>query len=814
MTPAQKAPLRVAVAVDDPEHEEASAIVEWLARSAGVEALHCAPSAVAELEADVVWLHGVRSFALEALGPRGPDLLSRGRVLLTGGAAVLPAAGGIDDTPPNESGRTTWPDAPDEDGLPPVRGHASLRGHPLFDGLGHAPLTSAPRPGEEHTMVAYVLPTWPARAHVVAVERTRTGIRRRRATIWEYDRPEGRTLCIGGFLPFHSQVTAMRANTERLARNALARAAAVPRPTDRGETWMPPAVSAREDPKLAMPDLPPLEEPLGTLEFRLRTTGPVSDDTPFSVAGRRAFAAGGVARGIDEVWAHPVRVAIRPRIPGAEAESFAITPVGLERKLGVGSAEVIERVVVPRDSPVCVIEWLSATRVAEVEIGWTCDLRLAPPYPPGALGALRWRRCARGLVVAGSGEDRAVFVFSAPPALLDIVDVSDGDRAEVRVRARVDLRPGVSLRLAIVGGAGDTLIRRALAAADRPHAITRARRGHAERLMTQRLALDAPDPAAGQAIEWAKQRLDARLVEGPGVGRSLVDGYDSHRAAARFAGPEAARAALTCLAAGDFRTARDVLSFLGKHQDPSGRVLRECTTSGVARHDEPDATPLYLLLAARYLAWTGDLGFLRREWPRILRAHEGCRASESPETQSAGGATLALALPELADAAEAIGERGVAEKLRGTHGAAGLPTAAPYDPADCGPPRITDLVHGILGAEPDATRGRLVLRPVPPPSWHRFRVSGLAVGDTSVTLDYRRSDAVHTFRLVQDRGAAPLQLILEASLPGSGLRSAIVDGVAAALDARRDRDRIVVPVQVVLDHAREVALEMAQARQK
>ncbi len=819
MTGGDRAPLRVAFAADAPGHDEVTAIAGWLGRAPGIEPEQVSLFEAAARGADVVWIHGVQPIPLEALGRRGPALLQRGRVLLTGGAAGLPAAAGVDEVAPNDIGRAPWPGTADDEGLPPIRGHASLRGHPLFDGLGHAPLTCAPRPGEEHTLVTHVFPSWPARGRVLAVERSRSAIRRGRATIWEYAGTEGRTLCIGGFLPFQSEDAALRSNVERLAGNALARASTVASPDEQAATWAPPVISALEDRTLAMPELPLLEEPLGTLEFRLRKTGPAADDAPFTVAGRRAFAAGGAARGIDEVWAHPVRLAVRPRIAAAAAETLTVTPVGLERRLRVGETEIHEHVVVPREGPVCVIEWLSRTRPADVEIGWTCDLRLAGPYPPGALGGLRWRKAARGLVVAGAGEERAVFAFSAAPDSFEVDDASEQDRPLVRVRARTRLRPGVPLRLAIVGGGGDALIRRALSAANRPHTITRARHAHAERLMTERLALDAPDPAAVQAVEWAKQRLDACLVEAPGVGRSLVTGYGSApdapgdaRApvATAFAGAEAARAALMCLAVGDFRAARDVLAFLGRHQDASGRVPRECTTSGVTRYDAPEATPLYLLLAARYLSWTGDLRFLRGEWRRVLRAYEACLAIGSREMESVAAGILAAALPELADAAEAIGERGAAVELRGTPGRADR--GASKQAAIPGSSGIATLIHDILGAEPDAARGRLVLRPVPPPDWSRFRVSGLAVGDTSVGLDYRRSETTHTFRLTQARGAAPIQLILEPSLPGGGLRSAVVDGVPAELDARRARDRIVVPVQVVLDHAREVVLETNDRR--
>ncbi|MBW3551921.1 MAG: hypothetical protein KY466_00350 [Gemmatimonadetes bacterium] len=818
----EEAALRVVFTTDAPGHDEAKAIAAWLGAAPGVKARAVALDEALAAEADVVWIHGVRPVRLEALGKAAPDALLGGGVLLTGGAATLPAAAGVDSAAPNEVGRSPWPEGPDDDGLPPLRGHAAFRSHPLFDRLGPTAITSEPAAGEEHTRVAYVLPLWPARGRVVAVERSRLRIHADRATIWEYDGAAGRTICIGGFLPLHGRGEAARASAGILAANALRRAArggtaadagrAEPRSGEAGE-WRRPEGAAAEDRALSMPELPLLEDALGSLDFRLRATGPAEGDGAFHVAGRRAFAAGGAARGLDEIWAHPVRLAAGLRLRGAVGEASTVTPVGMERQLRLGDATVLERLVVPREAPACVVEWLSRSRSVDVEVGWTCDLRLAAPYPAGWQGPLRWRRAPRGVVVAG-GEERVVFAFSTPPESLEVRDVSGEGRPLVRIRARVRLEARKPVRLAIAGAAGDAALRRALGAADRTSAMSRSRAAHTERLLSERLSLECADTAAVQALEWSKHRLDACLAEAPGVGRSLLGGYGSSPDApddaatpvgARFHGPAAARGALACLAVGDPRSARDVLSFLGRHLDARGRVLHECSTSGVARHDDPSATPLYLLLVARYLAWTGDLPFVRAEWPRTLSAYDAAVRLFPEGGGGAGADVLGGALAELGEAAESIGERGAAVELRQ---AAARRGGAPWQAElGVGSP-VTSLVHGVLRAEPDATRGRLVLRPEPPSAWPRFRVSGLRVGDAEVGVGYRRLGATHTFRLSQGRGATPLRVILEPALPGERLTAAAVDGEAAELDAHRRGDRLVVPVQVVLDHEREVVLEI------
>ena len=146
------------------------------------------------------------------------------------------------------------------------------------------------------------------------------------------------------------------------------------------------------------------------------------------------------------------------------------------------------------------------------------------------------------------------------------------------------------------------------------------------------------DPALREALSWAAYRLASYRVHVPGLGTCLVAGYgrsrpghfgDGRPGYAWFFGRDACWTALACLAIGGFVRARETLQFLGRHQDISGKILHECTTSGVVHYDAADSTPLYLLLAARYHSVTGDGATLEREWSRIVKAYEFCLSTDS-----------------------------------------------------------------------------------------------------------------------------------------------------------------------------------------
>jgi hypothetical protein len=115
------------------------------------------------------------------------------------------------------------------------------------------------------------------------------------------------------------------------------------------------------------------------------------------------------------------------------------------------------------------------------------------------------------------------------------------------------------------------------------------------------------------------------------------------------------------------------------------------------------------------------------------------------------------------------------------------------------------FVHETLGAEPDATRHRLRLQPLPEP----LHVTQLPFADGAISLDVGVAPAQVTCRIEQESGAIPITVLLEPRLASTPLR-AWVDGQLAELQPRQHPGGgIVVPVQLVLDAARTLRLDLA-----
>jgi hypothetical protein len=208
----------------------------------------------------------------------------------------------------------------------------------------------------------------------------------------------------------------------------------------------------------------------------------------------------------------------------------------------------------------------------------------------------------------------------------------------------------------------------------------------------------------------------------------------------------------------------------------------------------------HTLLAARHYLWTGDDTTFRGELAKILPALH----TFEPFAE----------LVDVADALESIGatteanvarERGSsAERRLLTNWEAGncdiLPAANAAD-------TTLAFVHGMLGARPDAPRGRLRLR-ICLPDWIDYMVvHNLRVGDAMLSLRYARETNNIRYQIDQFAGAMPVRLIFEPTFT-QPIQSVDVDGVTASLSLQHDGDRIVAPIQLMLDDARLVSIQL------
>jgi len=985
--------LRVGYVADQGLEEDAAWL--WLAAQKGIRArpFRAAVAAAAIGDSDVIWVHAASPLRLpeprrlEAFAAQG------GGLLLTLRAAELVGPMRLESAPPNDLRRAVWRHDADEwwlpelrsmSAFPHVRGIATYGPHPLVAGLHNGTYCWAPTEEEEYSWACYGGGARPVEGRAVGVERAYIVQNADRVVAWEYEVGRGRALCIGAFVHFAAPDPLLRRQLEVLVDNALRAVAPGDGRTPRAR-WPLPGRSAAPSEALALPEpldlagrLPePGDDPVAI-------EGAVAGDEPWDLAGRRQLVVGREAAGIREIWTHPHRAVSDWEVlvggAAAPAGEVHVSADAVRRVLRAGRQRVEETTFVALEHPVTVVEYrsLRARREAgpcdepPLELRLGLDLRRMWPFPAGCGGNLRFRAASGGRValVESEGGDGVVALFLSRPAS---VALEAAPRGAPAVRCVVTAPLDAPLRVAVVGGADRDDLSRSLRALQRLGigGLARQRLQRAQTVREARLAVRTGDAAVDRAFEWAKRRLDLFVADTPGVGRSLLAGYaastpgwgEARPGYAWYFGRDACWASFALLAAGEFSVVRQVLRFLGDRQDVTGKVLHEATTSGQFHYDAADSTPLYLLLVARYLAWTNDTAFLASLWPRVERAYAFCLSTDSDgdglienarvghgwiESGPLGGAAVTLylaaiwraaleglsrvaaalgdarlqadcsaraaragaaiedrfydeargryaldlradgsrtfrdtalvAVPLLLDALNPARARGIVDTLAGGLSAPwGVRMLAAGDPlfqptgyhrgavwplftgwaslaeyrhgrgaagfahllanarlafarqkgafdevldgseercaGVCGDQAwsasmvIQPLVEGLLGVEPDAPRGRLVVAPQLPEEWDRLDVDGLRCGGSILDLQLRRrgADLVFGLRLVEGE---PLAVSLEPRLAAAPAR-VVLDGrdVSPSLSAWSGGLRAAVGFELTGEHEVRVVTE-------
>lgn len=208
----------------------------------------------------------------------------------------------------------------------------------------------------------------------------------------------------------------------------------------------------------------------------------------------------------------------------------------------------------------------------------------------------------------------------------------------------------------------------------------------------------------------------------------------------------------------------------------------------------------YLLIVARHFLWSGEDNVLREQLGRI--------DGELPQAEPF------VELHELAIALESIGATAEASAVRtrsanaqrrilpdwDAHDCNQLPAASPAD-------TVNVFMHALLGLAPDAPRGRLRMRVCLPDWMDEVTVDNIRMADALVSMKFKRAGDRQHYRFEQVAGAMPIRLIFEPTFT-KPIVSAVVDEVVADLNVQPHGQRIVAPLQIVLDNERNIGFQL------
>jgi glycogen debranching enzyme len=156
-----------------------------------------------------------------------------------------------------------------------------------------------------------------------------------------------------------------------------------------------------------------------------------------------------------------------------------------------------------------------------------------------------------------------------------------------------------------------------------------------------KLTVESPDKQFDAALKWAEISIDqVQVRHGDEVG--LVAGFYSSGDSARpgfgwYFGRDTLYTLYAVNSYGDFRLTREALDFLMKRQRADGKMPHEWSQTADLvdwksfpyEYAAADATPLFIMAMEDYVDASGDVAYLKTNWPAIQKAWEFERTHDS-----------------------------------------------------------------------------------------------------------------------------------------------------------------------------------------
>lgn len=577
---------------------------------------------------------------------------------------------GVEEVGPNVIEKDQWNRTCWADKYPDIRGMSSFRGHPIFNGMHGAAYMWSPTPDRAFAAAFYEAPVLPKNGLVVAVEREYIKLNENWRVVVEYRFGKGSILTVGSFMFFADRQNRFRPHLELFTTNCLEYLSLTPTRTKtsywsfspRTVTW-----GHRESKPLALRQEEWRPKPAGLSLSRERATG-----NSFDVGGRRILVMGTEDAGIQEVWAHPVRILKDVRLGFRTGDRDAqwadrlqpkiiVRPESITRTFVLHGMEIEETTFSHLKYPAGAMHFKThGNDPVEIVFTTTIDLRIMWPLSDAATGSLSygWDDGLQAIVVrAGSANATSVVGGSQQPAEYIVgryskVEERTGrfagtptELVEVGIGLRYVLEPGATGCTIVFAGSSlseSEALRAYERVCTRPLAALNEQAKYFKLLLSRSPRVRASDTTVDESYKWALVATDRFFVETPGVGTSLMAGYATTRSGwdgghvisgrpgyAWYFGRDSVWTALAMLAYGDLGKVRSALEVLGNHQDITGKIAHEITTSGHVHYDAADATPLYVILMGRYLRANGDRRFIRHEFQRLLKAVNFCFSTDT-----------------------------------------------------------------------------------------------------------------------------------------------------------------------------------------
>ncbi len=649
---------------------------QWLERNSSFEPVYISFNDLNEEklnEVDLLWFHEEDSLAYDelVLDPSTIQLLQvyfekGGKLLLSQEAALLISVLELEKIPPEKNYILA-----EDGGYGRKMGLHSFLDHPVFEGLHGGAFIFGPDKDILCRQIGYFGENIPQNGKTIAVDWAYIRLKEQSRLMFEWKKGKGKIISIGSYmmLGMHNQ---QREQLNRFLQNTLQYLNSgnsnpanywpgTSKQVKAGETYTDSLYLLIPDTSWVIPDL-------SGLPHIYSLTG---GSDYMEVSGRKMLLMGLEKGGIEEIWAHPF-MALRDYEAGIsfdnggnifwlseEEPEIWIYPGIFFRQYKFKKAYLNEWITVAPGKSQAIMRYeYRGTYPAKFYLRFRSNLRRMWPYSEKTTGNVLYSddTTSRTLILQNEAGDMVgILGASIEPDWKHLGSADEEGQIPFAYPKKSEFAWGFSGAATyqlnmnedfyfVFSASSEGLELAGTSfneAFSQPRKIFEQARDHSLDLLNNKTILVSPDTTFNEAYAWALLAADKFLVETPGLGTALVAGYASSAHGwdgaqevsgrpgyAWYFGRDGQWSSMALLDYGDFENVRKQLEFYLKFQDVNGKIFHEVSTSGVVHYDAADATPLFIVLAGKYLKHSGDLGFIRENWARIEKALQFCYSTD------------------------------------------------------------------------------------------------------------------------------------------------------------------------------------------
>ncbi len=619
---------------------------------------------------DVVWVHQTDT-AFSAASRSAKDFLAPyiqqgGKLFLTMEAARYLNHWGFEPNP-----LQTRTDTVRDEGFGRPLGFHAFKEHPIFAGMHGGAYPSKQKKDHLARKIGFfdgALPGNPL-AKVAGIEWTYITFHETSKLVLEYPVGNGKALATGAFIEFAPD-NYNRSELERFCRNSV--------------EWLAQGLDGKAfywDYASAVVSQTPLPHPASPMPpsrawalppLSIAQTSERGDDSFLDLAGRRILLMGKEKGGIDEIWTHPFMTARDLQTGIFWGDSLLwldqipcrvrISPELILREYSLPEGVLKEILTVSFDQPLALVhyEFPASAQFKGFAVQAVFNSRFMWPYDVSATRSLTFDYDPVSQTLTTSSQDGALAAlmgFSQSPVAVLAGQYSSfiwkgGQRFQAETTSNLQAGalftfsppPTNSFNYVIAGSSQgmDSLLQvfqQLQPELDRLYLPTGR---YYSDLLSGKLQIETPDSVFNQGFRWAMARTDQMFQTTPGLGTTHMAGFGTtargwngrHAVSGRpgyawYFGRDGEWSGMAVNAYGDFPWVKEMLKVFARYQNLDGKIYHELTSSGAVHYDASDATPLYVVLAAHYLRYSGDLDFIRSLWPSLEKALQFCYSTDT-----------------------------------------------------------------------------------------------------------------------------------------------------------------------------------------